>query len=368
MNVPFLDLKSQYEPLADEIQRRIATVLNNTAYILGEDVSQFEQDFAAFVESQHCVGVASGCDALAWGLRACGVEPGDEVITVANTFIATALAISSVGATIKLVDCNEDDYLMNIDQLEAAITDKTKAIIPVHLYGQGVDMTRLLELANKYNLAVVEDTCQSHGAKQNGKNLGTFGDVGCFSFYPGKNLGAYGDAGAAVSNSKEHAGFINFARNYGQSKKYHHDVLGWNSRMDTVQAAVLNVKLPHLAGWNEARYQVALKYIEGMKDLPVIMPKINEGNTHVFHLFIARHPERDQIMEFLGERGVSTGLHYPVPIHLQNCYKDTIAYSEGDFPVAEKYAHEIMSLPIFPEMTDEQVTHVIESMHAYFKR
>lgn len=363
--VPFVDLQTQYAHLRADIQPAIEKVMARAAFILGEEVAEFEKAFAAFVGAKECVGVASGCDALLCGLKALGVGPGDEVITVANTYIATALAISFAGARPVLVDCLEDTYEINPAAVEAAVTKRTKAIIPVHLYGQAADMDPLIALARKHELKIVEDAAQAHGAQYKGRSCGALGDVGCFSFYPGKNLGAYGDGGAVVSDDPAVAQYAKLFRNYGQPKKYHHEVIGWNSRLDTVQAAVLSVKLKHLASWNEKRRAHAERYRQGLKGLPLSLQAVAPGNTHVYHLFVVRTPQRDKLIDFLQAKGVSCVIHYPIPIHLQKAYADA-GYAKGSFPVAERLAGEILSLPMFPELAADQMDYVCACVREFF--
>ncbi|MBN2562053.1 MAG: DegT/DnrJ/EryC1/StrS family aminotransferase [Phycisphaerae bacterium] len=357
MKVPFVDLQTQYKSLRDEVLPALEKVMSRAAFILGDEVSDFEKAFASFCGVSECVSVASGCSALLCAIKALGIGPGDEVITPANTYIATVLAISAAGATPVLVDCLEDTYELDPAAVRAAVTKKTKAVIPVHLYGQAADMDAILALAREHGLKVIEDAAQAHGATYKGKPCGSLGDVGCFSFYPGKNLGAYGDGGAITTNDPAVADYVRKYRNYGQTKKYYHDVVGWNDRLDTVQAAVLSVKLKHLAGWNAARRAHAEAYGERLKELPVVLPKVAEGNEPIYHLFVIRHPKRDVMLKELGEKGVSCGIHYPIPCHLQKAYSG-LGYGKGSFPVAERTAPELLSLPMFPELSDEQIDYV----------
>ena len=363
MHVDFVDLKTQYANLKAEVMQAVGSVFENASFILGKDVELFEKEFAAFVGNKECVGVATGCDAILWALKACHIGPGDEVITVANSFIATALGISAAGATPVLVDCREEDYLMDVAALERAITPKTKAIMPVHLYGQSADMDPILSLARAHGLKVVEDAAQAHGATYKGRSCGSMGDVGCFSFFPGKNLGAYGDGGAVTTNDPSVAQGVRMLRNYGQSKKYHHDVTGWNSRLDTVQAAILRIKLRYLAGWNEARRRCAAQYREELGGLPLVLPTERADSAHIYHLFVIRVKQRDRLLEQLQAKGISCGIHYPVPIHLQKAYA-SLACGPGSYPVAERMAGELLSLPIYPEMTPEQVSYVAKNLRS----
>ncbi len=367
MKVPFVDLQAQYRSLSAEVLPAITNVMERAAFILGQEVSDFEKDFAKFCGRKECVGVASGCDALLWAIKACGIGPGDEVITVANTYIATALAISFAGAKPVLVDCREDTYEIDPDAVRRAITPATKAILPVHLYGHPADMDPILKIAREHGLKVIEDTAQAHGATYHGRNCGAMGDVGCFSFYPGKNLGAYGDGGAVATDNPQIAELVRMYRNYGQPKKYYHDLIGWNSRLDTLQAAVLGVKLKHLESWNEARRRHAKRYGELLKDLPVVLPVESQGCRHVYHLFVIRCKDRDGLVDFLATKGVSCVIHYPVPVHLQKAYAD-LGYKPGAFPVTERVAKEIVSLPMYPELTEEQIGYVCESVRAFVGR
>jgi len=367
MNIPFVDLQTQFSSLRDEIIPAVESVMARGAFILGDEVEQFERSFAEFCDTDYCVSVASGCDALLWAIKACGLGSGDEIITVANTYIATVLAISQAGATPVLVDCLEDSFEMDPEKIETAVTPRTKAIIPVHLYGQSADMDTILALAEKHGLKVIEDAAQAHGATYRGRPCGSMGDVGCFSFYPGKNLGAYGDGGALVTNDEAIANRVRMLRNYGQSKKYYHDVVGWNSRLDTVQAAVLNVKLPRLQGWNDARREHADRYREGLAELDVVVPSEVKGNRHIYHLFVIRIRDRDKALDFLNTQGISCGIHYPVPVHFQKAYKG-LGYDAGSFPVTERIAGEILSLPMFPELSDEQIEFVCQNLAAFQNR
>jgi dTDP-4-amino-4,6-dideoxygalactose transaminase len=354
VKVPFVDLQLQYRQHRDEFVSAMEKVCERAAFILGEEVDAFEKSFAGFCGAKECVGVASGCDALLWAIKACGIGPGDEVITVANTYIATALAISFAGATPVLVDCRNDSYEIDPDRVRQAITRKTKAILPVHLYGQAADMDAILTMAKDHNLKVIEDACQAHGAMYKGRACGTIGDVGCFSFYPGKNLGAYGDGGAVVTSNREIADKVRMFRNYGQKKKYYHDTIGWNSRLDTVQAAVLSVKLKNLESWNNARRRHADSYRKKLQGLPLTLPVEMAGNKHVYHLFVVQVERRDELLEFLKTKDVSCGIHYPVPIHLQEAYRQ-LGLREGSFPVTEKTTRKLLSLPMYPELTEEQI-------------
>ena len=355
MRVPFLDLKAQYESIRDEIADALQQVLDNTAFAGGKFVSNFEDDFAAFCGCEHAVGVSSGTSALWMALSALGIGPGDEVITVPNTFIATAEAISFCGATPVFVDVDERTYNMNPDLLEEAITPATKAIIPVHLFGQMADMEPIMEIARIHELFVVEDACQAHGAEYKGRRAGSIADAGCFSFYPGKNLGAYGEAGAVVTNDAELAEKMRAFRDHGQTRKSRHTMIGWNARMDGFQGAILSAKLKHLPAWNEARRKNAALYNQRLADIDdVITPAEADYARHIYHVYAIRTQNRDELMSALAAEGISCGIHYPVPVHLQEAYAH-LGYGRNTFPTAEKCAKEFLSLPMFAELKPEQI-------------
>lgn len=362
MRVPFVDLKAQLDSIRPEIDAGIAEVLDTTAFIQGKQVREFEAAFADYLGATHAIGVGNGTDALYLALRASGIGPGDEVITAANTFIATTEAITGVGASIVLVDIDPESYTIDPALIEAAITPRTKAIIPVHLYGQPADMATIMEIANRHNLLVIEDACQAHGAWYEGRRAGTIGHVGCFSSYPGKNLGAYGDAGVIATNDDDLAARLRMLANHGSQQKYHHEIEGWNSRLDTIQAVVLSVKLPHLDAWNERRRQHAERYSELLAGSGVKTPTIQHGD-HVWHLYVIETEDRDELGRRLAEQGIATGVHYPIPLHLQPAYQH-LGYAAGAFPVTERVAARILSLPMFPELTDEQITLVADAVHA----
>lgn len=358
MQVPFVDLKAQYLTIKEEVDAAILNVLASTQFILGEEVKLFEEEFAAFCGSKYAIGVASGTDALHLALRACGIGPGDEVIVPSNTFIATALAVSYSGASVRFCDVNEDTLLMDVKNVEKAVTDKTRAIIPVHLYGQCVDMDPIVEFAKQNRLIVIEDACQAHGALYKDRKAGSLGKIGCFSFYPGKNLGAYGDGGMAVTDDEEITRRLRCLRNYGSEIKYYHPEKGFNSRLDTVQASVLRIKLRKLEGWNSRRYEIAQLYREGLAGSNIRHVQETGCGTHVYHLFVVRVGDRDRVADSLKTKGIQPVIHYPIPIHLQDAYRDS-GMGKGSFPVTEKAAGEILSLPMFPELTDDQANHVI---------
>ena len=359
--VPLVDLGVQYETIETDINQAIASVLHKTDFILGESVELFEKEFAAFCETQYAVGVDSGTSALEMALKAYDIGPGDEVITAANTFIASTLAISYTDAKPVLVDIDPETYMMDPRLLEAAITPRTKAIMPVHLYGHPVDMDRVLEVARLNNLIVIEDASQAHGARYKGQRVGSLGHVAAFSLYPAKNLGAYGDAGIVVTNDAQVAETLRLLRNYGSTRKYHHMLRGYNRRLDTLQAAVLRVKLGHIDAWNAARRQHAQLYHQLLKDSPVRLSVTADYAEPVYHLYIVRVEDRDGLQAHLHDQGIATGIHYPIPIHLQPAYRD-LGYSRGDFPITERCAEQILSLPMYPELTPELIEYVANSV------
>jgi len=360
MNIPFVDLVAQYQNLQGEIFPALQRVMSRGDFILGEEVDLFEQEFARYCGVAHSVGVASGTEALHLAVRALGIGPGDEVITAANTFIATALAVSYTGATPVFVDVRREDFNIDVTLIERAITRRTRAIIPVHLYGQPAGMQGILQIAAQYNLKVIEDASQAHGATIGDRRVGSFGDIGCFSFYPGKNLGAYGDGGAIVTNDAQLAETIRLLRNYGQKTKYVHTMLGYNSRLDTMQAAILRVKLRHLDEWNKRRRRAAQFYHERLAGLDVPLPKEKSGVRHVYHLYVIQHRRRDQLLQALTAQGISCGIHYPVPLHQQQPYRGMSTMPVGA-PVTSELSREILSLPIYPEISEEQITRVVEA-------
>jgi dTDP-4-amino-4,6-dideoxygalactose transaminase len=365
MIVPFVDLKAQYRAIAADIEEAMRRVVADADFILGSDVELFEREFAHFCEAKYAVGLDSGTSALELALRAYDVGEGDEVITVSHTFIATAAAISYTGARPVLIDIDPDTFNIDVEKIEAAVTPRTKAIVPVHLYGQAADFDPILSIARKHNLVVIEDACQAHGARYKGKRVGALGDAGCFSFYPGKNLGAYGDAGMIVTNSNEIADKIRLLRNYGQPQKYRHVIMGYNRRLDSLQAAVLRAKLGHLDGWNSSRRRAAKLYDEMLKDVDgVRTPYHAEESEHVYHLYVVQHPKRDQLLKYLKDQGVFAGLHYPTPVHLQPCYEH-LGKPPGSLPFTEAAASRVISLPMFAEITDEQIEYVCDRVKSF---
>jgi len=362
MNIPLVDLKAQYQGIKPEIDDAIQSILDNTAFIGGQVVKDFEGNFASFCTADHCVGVASGTDALFLALQALDIGHGDEVIVPANSFIATSEVVTATGAKVVFVDVNEHSYNIDVSKIEAKITGRTRAIIPVHLYGQPADIDPINEIAKRHNLKVIEDSAQAHGAEYKGRRTGTLGDVACFSFYPGKNLGAYGDAGAVVTNDESIADKIRMMANHGRLKKYDHLFEGVNSRLDGIQAAILDVKLKHLEDWTSARRKVAATYNHLLSDLEeVVLPKEEPYAKHVYHLYVIQLANRDSVREFLKEKGISAGIHYPTPLPLLNAY-DYLGHKPGDFPVSERLANEILSLPMYPELSNEQVESVADSV------
>ncbi|MHB0858718.1 MAG: DegT/DnrJ/EryC1/StrS family aminotransferase [Anaerolineae bacterium] len=360
MKVPFVDLKAQYASIRAEVNEAISQVLDNTDFVLGQSTSLFENEFAHYCEAKAAVGVDSGTSALELALRAYRIGSGDEVITAANTFIATALAISYTGATPVFVDVDPVTYNMDPRQLDRAITDRTKAIIPVHLYGQPADMDPIMEIAHHYELVVIEDACQAHGARYKGKRTGSLGHAAAFSFYPSKNLGAFGDGGMVVTNDEEIAASVKMMRNYGQVEKYRHVLRGYNHRLDTLQAAVLRVKLQHLDDWNAARRRHAAWYRQALEGLSTICPTEADYAEAVYHLYVVRVHDRENLSQNLQQQGIACGVHYPIPIHLQEAYRD-LGYEAGSFPVTERYARQILSLPMYPELGEAQLAHVAKA-------
>lgn len=357
MKVPFVDLAAQYRELGSEIDAAIAGVIRSGDFILGEELTRFEQEFAEYSGVAHAVGVDTGISALELSLRALEVGPGDEVITAANSFIASASPISMVGARPVLVDVDPRTYNIDVNAIERALTPRTKAIVPVHLYGQPAEMDPILDLARSRGIYVLEDACQAHGARYKGRRVGSLGNVAAFSFYPAKNLGAYGDGGMVVTNDHTIAERVRMLRNYGQRVKYHHDLLAFNRRLDTLQAAILRVKLRRLDDWNAARHRAAAAYARLLRGSDVIAPAELDDVEHVYHLYVVRARDRDAVRARLADEEIATGIHYPIPIHLQPPYRE-LGYHVGDFPVTERYAEEILSLPMYPGLDDEQITQV----------
>lgn len=364
MNIPFVTFKPMEKELGTDINDAFLRVYNKSFYINGDEVRAFEEEYSHLHSVNYTIGCGNGLDALMLSLKALGIKEGDEVIVPSNTYIATALAVSYVGATPVFVEPNIDTYNIDPDLIESAITNKTKAIMPVHLYGQPCDMDPIMAIAKKYNLYVIEDCAQAHGATYKGKLIGTFGNAAGFSFYPGKNLGALGDAGAVITNNKEIACKVRALGNYGSDYKYHHIYKGNNSRLDEMQAAFLRAKLPHLDRMNEHRRSVAAKYIDGIVNPAIILPKVIDGVKPVWHIFAIRTSKRDELADYLSEKGIGTNKHYPIPIHMQGAYKE-MNIPEGALPIAEEISKTQLSLPMYYGMTDEEVQYVIDALNDF---
>ncbi len=362
VKVPFLDLKAQYRSIKPEIDAAISTILESSQFVLGEEVAGFEREFAAYSGAAHGIAVNSGTSALHLAFLAAGIGPGDEVITIPHTFVATVAAIRYTGARPVFVDVDPVMFTMDPGKVEAAITPRTKAIVPVHLYGQPADMDPILEVARRRKLLVVEDAAQAHGARYKGRPVGGLGDLACFSFYPGKNLGAYGEGGMVVTSNDGYARTIRMLRDWGQDRKYHHLLAGYNYRMEGMQGAILRVKLRHLEAWTEARRAHAARYRQLLSDMGLGLPAERAESRHVYHVYAVRTRDRDGLMKSLGEQGIQTGIHYPVPVHLQPAYADD-AYRRGSFPHSEKAADEVLSLPMYPEMSEDHLQTVSRALH-----
>ena len=359
--IPLVDLKAQYIDIKPHIDEAIKRVVDNTSFVLGKEVSDFESAFASYVNAKGAVGVASGTAALQLSLLAIGIKPGDEVITTAHTFIATAEAISITGARPVFVDIDPSTFNLDPNRVEAAITDKTRAIIAVHLYGQPAAMSALLDIARSHELRLIEDAAQAHGAEIKGRRCGSIGDIACFSFYPGKNLGAYGDAGAVTSNDVSLLARVKKLRDHGRSTKYEHEEIGFGERLDALQAAILSAKLPHLERWTEARRSHARQYSELLAGSNLTLPFESPDVRHVYHLYVIRHSRRDVLLDHLKSRGIGAGVHYPVPLHRQPAYVKQ-GFGDLTLPETEAAAQEVLSLPMFPELTEEQVAYVAEAV------
>lgn len=365
MSVPFAIFQPMHDELRAELDAAYNRVMDNSYFIQGKECEAFDKEFAEYCDAKYCVGVANGLDALLLVLKALEIGAGDEVIVPSNTFIATALAVSYTGATPVFVEPELETFNIDVTRIEAAITDKTKAIMPVHLQGRPADMDPIMEIAKKHNLWVIEDAAQAHGTLYKGKKVGTLGDAAGFSFYPGKNLGALGDAGAVVTNNKEIADKVRALGNYGSDYKYHHIYKGTNSRLDEMQAAFLRVKLPALDKWNAARVEVAQKYFEGIKNPKIVLPLApSEDFGHIYHVFVVRCKERDELEKYLADNGIGTVKHYPYPMHLQDCYAD-LGLKQGDLPIAEEISNTVLSLPMYYGMTEEQVQYVIDVINKF---
>lgn len=352
--IPFLDLKAQYDSIKDEVLNAVSATLASTQFVLGKEVAAFEEEFAAYSGGKFGIGVNSGTSALHLALLAAGIKPGDQVITVSCTFVATVAAIDYAGARPVFVDVDPRTLNMDATQVEAAVTERTRAILPVHLHGQPADLDPILEIARRHRLIVIEDAAQAHAAEYKGRRVGSIGDLGCFSFYPGKNLGAYGEGGMVVTDNEEFAHTIRMLRDWGQERKYHHVLKGFNYRMEGVQGAILRVKLRHLDAWTEARRRHAACYNELLTAVGVRRPVEMPYARHVYHVYAIRTPKRDIVQESLQAQGIQTGIHYPIPVHLQKAYAD-FGYGVGDLPVTEQASSELLSLPMFAELQDRQI-------------
>ena len=364
MQINFVDLNKQYSLIKPEIDDAIQRVIKNSSFIGGEEVSAFEEEFARYCDAHYCAGVNSGTDALKFICMALGIKEGDEVILPVNTFIATALGVSSMGAKPVFVDCEDGTYNIDVKKIEEKITSRTKAIIAVHLYGQPAEMDSIISIAQKHKLYVIEDACQAHGAFYKDRRVGTFGIASAFSFYPGKNLGAYGDGGAVITNDADMTEKIKKLREYGQEKKYVHTERGTNSRLDGLQAAILRVKLRHLDGWNEKRRNVAACYYDNLKDLQIKLPITMADRNHVYHLFVIETDNRDELLQYMSQKEIFCGIHYPIPLHLQGAYRE-LGYKEGDFPVSERSASRILSLPVYPELKKEEIRYIKNTINEF---
>lgn len=391
MNIPLIDLKAQYKSISEDLDRVTKEVLSSAGYIMGKNVTEFEKEFAEYIGVKHAISVGNGTDALVIALKSLGIGAGDEVITTPFTFFATAETISAVGATPVFVDVEKDTFNIDPTKIEEKITDKTKAILPVHIFGQSAKMDEINGIAKKHNLKVIEDACQAVGSKYKGKNIGTLGDVACFSFFPTKNLGCAGDGGIIVTSDDNIATIARALRTHGSGEtgqkaynllnnineevqtvknsddtvynplKYYNYLIGFNTRLDAIQAAILRVKLPQLDKWNAKRREIAKIYDENLKDTELVTPVIQEENESVYHMYILQSENREAILEKLKEKGVATGVYYPVPLHLQKVYKN-LGYKEGDMPVAEYLSHRTFAIPVYPELNDEQVNYIIDSI------
>lgn len=364
--IPLVDLKAQYATIGAEVDSAIRRVVENTSFIMGPEVSAFEKAFAAFCDVKHCIGVGSGTAALELTLRALGIGPGDEVITVAHTFIATAEAISAVGATPVFIDIDPQTYNMSAGALLQAIRPRTRAVIPVHIYGQPADMTTLSAIAGQHHIPVIEDAAQAHAATWAGRKTGGLGTAACFSFYPGKNLGAYGDAGAVTTDDDDVAEQVRLLRNHGRHDKYLHEIKGFGHRIDALQAAILAAKLPYLDEWTCARRRLAVRYNQLLGDLELMLPHVDSQAEAAWHLYVIRTPLREEMLNYLKKEGIGAGVHYPIPLHLQPAYAE-LGYGPGSLPVTEAVAKSCLSLPLYPEMSDEQQDRVAAAIRTFLE-
>lgn len=367
IKIPLLDLKAQYNSIKEEINSAVTEVLESGQYVMGPFVAEFEKVMAEYCGTKHAIAVANGTDALLLTLDALGIGPGDEVITSPFTFFASAEVISQVGATPVFVDIEQDTYNLDVKKLKSAITPRTKAIIPVHIFGQPADMEEIMEIAKEFNLFVIEDACQAIGASYKGQKVGSIASAGCFSFFPTKNLGGYGDGGIIVTNDDELASKLVILRSHGSSRKYYHSMIGYNSRLDALQAAMLQVKIKYIDSWNEARRSISSTYDKAFSGLPIQLPVTKDDRTSVFHLYIIRTEYRDQLLEHLESNGISSGVYYPVPLHRQDVYLH-LNYEENSLPVSENASKGTMALPLYPELTEELQQRIITSVKEFFSK
>jgi dTDP-4-amino-4,6-dideoxygalactose transaminase len=363
--IPLVDLKAGFDLIKDEVMKAIESVFSEMNLYLGPNVQALEEEFASYCGTKYAIGVGSGTEAIRLALISYGIGEGDEVITVPNTFFATVEAIVNTGARPVFVDIDPVTFNINTSFIEKKITSKTKAIIPVHMYGQSVDMEPIMKVSKKYEIKIIEDSCQAHGAEYYGKKCGSIGDAGCFSFYFTKNMGGYGEGGMVVTNNNEIAEKVKLYRNHGHKTKYEHSVIGYNSRLDEIQAAILRVKLKYLDKYNEARRQIAKRYNAILQDTPLGLPKESNSREHVYHLYVVRSQIRDKLQKYLTDRGIGTGIHYKLPIHLQDACR-LYDYKHGDFPEAERACREILSLPIFPELRDADINYIVDTIKAFY--
>ena len=393
MNIPLIDLKAQYKSISEDLDRVTKEDLSSAAYIMGKNITEFEKEFAEYIGVKHAISVGNGTDALVIALKSLGIGAGDEVITSTFTYFASAECISAVGATPVFVDVEEDTFNIDPSKIEEKITNKTKAIIPVHIFGQSADMDPINEIAKKHNLKVIEDACQAVGSKYKGKMIGALSDAACFSFFPTKNLSCAGDGGMIVTNDDDIATIAKALRTHGSGEtgqkaynllnniteevqtskdgddtvynplKYYNYLIGFNSRLDAIQGAILRVKLPHLDSWNEGRRKVAEVYNKEFKDTDVVIPAVREENEHIYHQYVLQSEDRETVLNKLKEKGVATGVYYPVPLHLQKVYSD-LGYKEGDMPVAEYLSHRTFAIPVYPELTEEQINSIVDAINA----
>jgi dTDP-4-amino-4,6-dideoxygalactose transaminase len=362
MQIPFVDLKAQYSSIKEEIDGAVHAVLDSARYVSGEWVEKFENEFARYVGAKYAIGVGSGTAALELALKAAHIGPGDEVIVPANSFIATAEAVSNIGAKARFADVDPTTFHLDAASVEQALTPKTRAVIPVHLYGRAMDLTGIENLAARHHLEVIEDAAQAHGAERSGTKVGGSGRLTCFSFYPTKNLGAYGDAGAITTNDARHAENLRLLRDHGSRVKHQHLIVGTNSRLDSIQAAVLSVKLRYLEKWNSARRNHASVYAAALKNSAICPPQVPRDGEHIFHLFVIRTPRRDDLKKYLASRGIGTDIHYPLPLHLTDAYKNFAYSQKGRLSVSERLAAEVLSLPMYPELSEAQIEYVARAL------